>query len=80
MIINKKDEYFYELSDYDCVVKFLINIIKKKRIMFIKFFLKECEAECSALGTTSSDIAPYADYIQLYEPKKDYTVKVKKPK
>lgn len=48
--------------------------------MFIEFFLKECEAESSALGTTSSDIAPYVDYIQLYKPKKDYIVKVEKPK
>lgn len=47
--------------------------------MFIEFFLKECEAE-SSLGTTSSDIAPFVDYIQLYKPKKDYIVKVETPK
>ncbi len=48
--------------------------------MFIEFFLKECEAESSALGTTSSDIAPYVGYVQLYKPKKDYIVKVESPK
>ena len=48
--------------------------------MFIEFFLKECEAESSATGTTSSDIAPYATYVQLHKPKKDYIVKVEKSK